>query len=40
MEGQSDMHDQNVRDGPSEGESFQEKELDLNNLSTDLGKEK
>jgi len=37
MEGQSNMHDKNIRDGPNEGESFRENELDLNNLPMDPG---
>jgi len=39
-EGQPDMHDKNIKDGQSEGESSREKELDLNNLPMDPGERK
>ena len=39
-DGQPNMNDKNIRDGPSESESSREKELDMNNLPMDPGERK
>ena len=39
-EGQPNMNEKNIRDGPSESESSGEKELDMNNLPMDLRERK